>query len=180
LKTNVLMLVSRSKLHAANLTKRPSDLTEKMKMAAYAQNSSVSATKKNVHQLPVLTSNAVVADSVNQEPSKVLATVLKTAVTLVIAVLANVISQLAHMLLMFLNALCPLEIWPELFAAKVYSATEKRWLNLPTVHVKSTVVWFHPDTSGRNLVIPANVSTVSNNASKNHAPRSLAVKVTSL
>jgi hypothetical protein len=180
LKINALMLASRSKLHAANPTKKLSESTEKMKTAACAQNSSASVTKKNVHQSPVKTSNAAVVDSVNHEPSKVLATVLKTVATLVILALASVIFQLVHTSLMFPNALCPLEIWPELFATKVYSATEKRWLNQPIVHVKWTVVWFHPDTSGRKLVILANVSTVSNNASKNHALRSPAVKVTPL
>jgi hypothetical protein len=140
----------------------------------------VSATKKNVHQSLVKTSNAAVADSVNHEPSKVLATVLKMAVTLAIPALVNAIFQLAHMLLTFLNALCPLEIWPEPFATKVYSATEKKWLNLLIAHVKLTEVWFHLDTSGRKPVTLANVSTVSNNASKNHVPRSPAVKVTPL
>jgi hypothetical protein len=151
-----------------------------MKTDVYAQNSSVFVILKNVHQSPVKTLNAADADSVNHEPSTVLAMVLKTVVTLVILALVNATSQLAHMLLTFPNALCLSEIWPEPFAAKDYSATEKKWLNPLIVHVKSMVVWFHPDTSGRKLAILANVLTVWNNASKNHALKSLAVKVTPL
>ena len=151
-----------------------------MKTDVYAQNSSVSATKKNAHQSLVKTLNVVDADSVNHEPSTVLAMVLKTVAILVILALVNATSQLAHTLLTFPNALCLLEIWPEPFATKAYSATEKKWLNPLIVHAKLMVVWFHLDTSGRKLAILANVLTVWNNASKNHALKSLAVKVTPL